>query len=319
MDSLEEVNNLEVSSTMTEDGEVFIEIEVSQAHNGISLAEAASALITLQVPSKTLPLVAGSVSSSKNGENDKSEIDEVNTKDLRKKILEGMKSHFNTSTEEDAIALEQSNRRGPHRSKSKFKQQDADNKEDSTDVVVKIEIPKNPLGRRRGRPSKLSQALNPKLLLNVPKGDKMDVDVTKSEKDSSSEAGSERSDSASGIISTRRSQRTNISRTSASDLLKGIKSSTTIPEVEMVKPTELPRKRGRPCKSVPPVEKNVAVPPLILVTEESVPVEEDVSKMEHMASLGLKIKSNQESSNVAVFVPFSIIFQTLLTIQFGFS
>jgi len=150
------------SSFMSEDGEFFIEVENSQQRNGISLAEAASALITLQVPLNP----PASVSSSKNGKNEKSEINDVNSKDLRKKILEGMKSHFNTtSTEEEGLnGTEQSNRRGPLRSKSKLKYPDADNDEDSavvseTVVVVKTETPKNPTGRGRGRPSKLSKAL----------------------------------------------------------------------------------------------------------------------------------------------------------------
>jgi len=280
-------------------------MEVSQQHNGISLAEAASALVTLQVPSKTLP--PASVSSSKNGENEKPEINEVNPKDLRKKILEGMKNHFNTSTEEEGLsATEQSNRRGPLRSKSKSKHEDTDNDQDTAAVaeavVVKIEAPKNPTGRGRGRPSKLSKALEaPKLLLNTLKGgNKVEIDRTKSEKDSGSEASSERSDSASGvssIITTRRSQRTNISRTSASELLKGKKSSaTTTADIEMVKPIELPRKRGRPCKSDPRVQKIIEAPSIQVSEESAPPLEDDVSKMEHMASLGLTIKSNQESS-----------------------
>ncbi len=107
----------EVSSTMTEENEVFIEIEVGQPHNGISLAEAANALITLQVPAKESSQQLLPVSSSENGkketEKTESPVVEVNPKDFRRKILEGMKSQFNTSTEEDtAITTELSNRRG---------------------------------------------------------------------------------------------------------------------------------------------------------------------------------------------------------------
>lgn len=293
MDSLQEV-----SSTMAEDSEVFIEIEVSQTHNnGISLAEAANALITLQVPSKD-PAPPMSISSSRSGENDsKITITEGNPKDVRKKILEGMKSQFNTNPEEE-MAFEQANRRGPHRSKSKFKRQNFENEEDSVETVSKSETPKN--SRGRGRPPRTTQIDKPQqIAIDVLK---TEGELIRNELDSSSEAGSERSDSTTGvpgIITTRRSQRTNITRTSATDLLKGlsetrpIKKTISPPEPELVKPIDLPRKRGRPCKGAVPIEpktENISVE----VSEDT--AVEDVSKMEHMASLGLQSKSSPDTA-----------------------
>ncbi|KZS14880.1 Histone-lysine N-methyltransferase EHMT1 [Daphnia magna] len=293
MDSLQEV-----SSTMAEDSEVFIEIEVSQTHNnGISLAEAANALITLQVPSKD-PAPPMSISSSRSGENDsKITITEGNPKDVRKKILEGMKSQFNTNPEEE-MAFEQANRRGPHRSKSKFKRQNFENEEDYVETVSKSETPKN--SRGRGRPPRTTQIDKPQqIAIDVLK---TEGELIRNELDSSSEAGSERSDSTTGvpgIITTRRSQRTNITRTSATDLLKGlsetrpIKKTISPPEPELVKPIDLPRKRGRPCKGAVPIEpktENISVE----VSEDT--AVEDVSKMEHMASLGLQSKSSPDTA-----------------------
>ena len=290
MDSLQEV-----SSTMAEDSEVFIEIEVSQPHNGISFAEAANALITLQIPSKesaSLP-----ITSSKNGDcsDDGKTTTEGNPKDVRKRILEGMKSQFNTTAEEE-INLEQSNRRGPHRQKSKFKRQDNENEEDGNEVTVKVENPKQ--SRGRGRPPKVVPVEKNHQI--APEALKIETEIPRSEIDSSSEAGSERSDSATGtpsIMTTRRSQRTNISRTSASDLLKGlsetrpVKKASSNSEPELCKPVDLPRKRGRPSKSASSSEaKNLKItnPDDILV--------DDVSKVEHMASLGLQSKSSPDQS-----------------------
>ena len=303
MDSLQEV-----SSTMTEDAEVATDIQASQPQNGISLAEAANALITLQVPAKdsTHP-AAIPVSTSKNGEspasNMKLETEDVSSKDFRKRILEGMKSQFNTNSEEqvDEGTCEPSSRRiPPPRSKSKPKKQEGDNEEEASEIPSKVESPSRS-SRGRGRPPRGTQPEKPKLLLNVPK---KEVELGRPERDSSSEAGSERSDSASGSASTpttRRSQRTNISRTSATDLLKGLASEirpsatckkTPSTEPEMPKPTDLPRKRGRPAKVV-------AAPAAGNQTSESghePPVEDDVSKMEHMASLGLLSKGSPELS-----------------------
>jgi hypothetical protein len=127
---------------------------------------------------------------------------------------------------------------------------------------------------------------------------KNDAETIRIELDSSSEAGSERSDSAAGgagIITTRRSQRTNISRTSATDLLKGLSETRPIKkamlpsESELVKPMDLPRKRGRPCKLT---ETSKSEKIVVEATEEAV---EDVSKVEHMASLGLQSKSSPET------------------------
>jgi len=269
MDSLQEV-----SSTMTEETEVLIEIEVTQPHNGISLAEAANALITLQVPCKDSS-PSTPVTSSENSEN-KIETD---PKDFRKKILQGMKSQFNTSTEED-LTLEQVTRRGPHRSKSKFKRED-----ESTEGTIKIDTPKAPRGR--GRPPKVP------IETSKPTSDKLKVenDVSKSEKESISEAGSERNDTA---TITRRSQRTNISRTSATDLLKGLTERQTkknpILAPDVLKPIEYPRKRGRPAKPITPVKNETEVNDS--TTKEDIPEEEDASKVEHMASLGLLSKSS---------------------------
>jgi hypothetical protein len=290
----------EVSSTMAEDSEVFIEIEVSQPHNnGISLAEAANALITLQVPSKD-SAPPTSISSIKTGENDSSKLvipEGNNPKDVRKKILEGMKSQFNTSAEEEA-GCEQSNRRGPHRSKSKFKRQNFENEEDSTEAPIKSETPKN--SRGRGRPPRVPQIEKPQQTSTDTT--KIDAETIRIEMDSSSEAGSERSDSAAGatgIITTRRSQRTNISRTSATDLLKGLSETRPIKkamlpsESELVKPMDLPRKRGRPCKGTVLIEANKSEKITVEAIEEA--VVEDVSKVEHMASLGLQSKSSPET------------------------
>ena len=284
MDSLQEV-----SSTMAEDSEVLIEIEVSQPQNGISLAEAANALITLQVPSKEpTPLI----SCSKTGDTSDSKpvVAEGNPKDVRKRILEGMKSQFNTSNEEEA-GLEQSNRRGPHRSKSKFKRQNYENEDDSLlEVVIKQETPK--IARGRGRPPRISQVeKTPQQAVSDTL--KIEPEIIRSEIDSSSEAGSERSDSASGTISmmtTRRSQRTNISRTSATELLKGLAETrpikkATSSEPELVKPLDLPRKRGRPCK-ITVVYEAKSTETVEEATEET--IVEDVSKVVHMASLGLQ-------------------------------
>lgn len=290
----------EVSSTMAEDSEVLIEIEVSQPHNGISLAEAANALITLQVPSKE-PAPPISISCPRLGDNDSKPVTaEGNIKDVRKKILEGMKSQFNTTTEEEVV-FEQSNRRGPHRSKSKFKRQN-DIEEDPMEVTtvntVKTENPKNPRGR--GRPPKVSQVEKPQQAVSDVL--KIEAEVLRSEIDSSSEAGSERSDSASGtsMMTTRRSQRTNISRTSATELLKGlaetrpIKKAASTTEPELCKPVDLPRKRGRPCKNPAPLEtKNETI--VVAGTNEEAVVD-DVSKVEHMASLGLQSKSSPDQS-----------------------
>lgn len=292
----------EVSSTMTEDAEVVIEIEVSPSRNGISLAEAANALITLQVPSKD----NSAVHSPKVGEDQKVSADDINPKDVRKKILEGMKSQFNTNAEEDVVQ-EQTSRRGPHRSKSKFKLHEYDNDDDSVDVGTKPDNPKQ--SRGRGRPPRLIPPHDKSTLMT--NGVKIEPSG-KSEKDSSSEAGSERGDSlsiSSGAITTRRSQRANISRTSATDLLKGLTDSRTArkhiasPDADVNKSQDPPRKRGRPSKSATPVDSKVesvqADPdPVVLVTE---PVEErrpedDVSKVEHMASLGLLSKANTELS-----------------------
>ena len=278
MDSLQEV-----SSTMTEETEVLIEIEVTQPHNGISLAEAANALITLQVPCKDSSITTP-VTSSENSENNKIETD---PKDFRKKILQGMKSQFNTSTEED-LTQEQVTRRGPHRSKSKFKRED-----ESTEGTIKSDTPKTPRGR--GRPPKVPlEATKP-----ISEKVKVENDVTKSEKDSISEAGSEKTDTS---TITRRSQRTNISRTSATDLLKGLterqtkKNSMLGPDA--LKSAEFPRKRGRPAKPAAPVRNETEL--VDSVAKENVPEEEeeeeeeeeDASKVEHMASLGLQSKSS---------------------------
>ena len=279
MDSLQEV-----SSTMTEETEVLIEIEVTQPHNGISLAEAANALITLQVPCKDSS-PSTPVTSSENSEN-KIETD---PKDFRKKILQGMKSQFNTSTEED-LTLEQVTRRGPHRSKSKFKRED-----ESTEGTIKIDTPKAPRGR--GRPPKVP------IETSKPTSDKLKVenDVSKSEKESISEAGSERNDTA---TITRRSQRTNISRTSATDLLKGLTERQTkknpILAPDVLKPIEYPRKRGRPAKPIAPVKNETEVNDS--TTKEDIPEEEDASKVEHMASLGLLSKSSPVLSMSITFV-----------------
>lgn len=269
MDSLQEV-----SSTMTEETEVLIEIEVTQPHNGISLAEAANALITLQVPCKDAS-PSTPVTSSENSENNKMETD---PKDFRKKILQGMKSQFNTSTEEDTS--EQVTRRGPHRSKSKFKRED-----ESTEGTIKTDIPK--ASRGRGRPPKVpletAKSISDKL--------KVENDVLKTEKDSINEAGSERTDTA---TITRRSQRTNISRTSATDLLKGLTERQTkknsVLGSDVAKPTEFPRKRGRPAKPTALAQNETEL--LGIVAKEDVPEEEDASKVEHMASLGLQSKSS---------------------------
>jgi hypothetical protein len=263
----------EVSSTMTEENEVFIEIEVGQPHNGISLAEAANALITLQVPAKESSQHLLPVSSSENGkketEKTESPIVEVNPKDFRRKILEGMKSQFNTSTEEDtATTTEPSNRRGPPRSKSKFKRGNLDEEDPAEEVSIKIE-PTTRIPRGRGRPPKSAQVEVPRPLTNDTK---IDPDGTKPERDSSSEAGSEKSDSATGnsssgtTVTTRRSQRTNISRTSATELLKGfterqISKKRPSSAQDMLKPTDVPRKRGRPARnSVVPVERESSEP-----------------------------------------------------------
>lgn len=304
MDSLQEV-----SSTMTEDADVVSDIQSPQPQNGISLAEAANALITLQVPAKTSahPIP---VSSSKNGETNaapdiKPQIDEVNSKDFRKRILEGMKSQFNTNAEEQDETCEPSSRRvPPHRAKSKFKRQDGENEEGPSEAASKVESP-NRSSRGRGRPPKGSQPSTPdrpKLLLNVPKKEAEPVRAT-SERDSSSEAGSERSDSASSALSTpttRRSQRTNISRTSATDLLKGLAAEarpagkkTIASEPEMAKPAELPRKRGRPARATLPPGNQKSDN-----NGQDVGAEDDVSKMEHMASLGLLSKCSPELSTI---------------------
>ncbi len=294
MDSLQEVS--EVSSTMAEESEVLIEIEVSQPQKGISLAEAANALITLQVPSKE-PTPPSAISCSRDNDS-KPVIAEGNPKEVRKRILEGMKSQFNTSNEEEA-GLEQSNRRGPHRSKSKFKRHE--NEEDSAEVVIKPETPKS--SRGRGRPPRVSQIDKP--LQPAPDTLKVEADIIRSEIDSSSEAGSERSDSASGtttMMTTRRSQRTNISRTSATELLKGGLAETRSPskkpiistEPELVKPLDLPRKRGRPCKSTVVLEAKNADTIIVGACEEI--IVEDVSKVVHMASLGLQSKSSPDQS-----------------------
>ena len=299
MDSLQEV-----SSTMAEDSEVLIEIEVSQPQNGISLAEAANALITLQVPSKEpTPLI----SCSKTGDTSDSKpvVAEGNPKDVRKRILEGMKSQFNTSNEEEA-GLEQSNRRGPHRSKSKFKRQNYENEDDSLlEVVIKQETPK--ISRGRGRPPRISQVEKPPQQA-VSDTLKIEPEIIRSEIDSSSEAGSERSDSASGTISmmtTRRSQRTNISRTSATELLKGLAETrpikkATSSEPELVKPLDLPRKRGRPCK-ITVVYEAKSTETVEEATEET--IVEDVSKVVHMASLGLQSKLSPDQSTTTVYPP----------------
>lgn len=300
----------EVSSTMAEDSEVFIEIEVSQSqNNGISLAEAANALITLQVPSKD-PSSLTTISSTKTGDSESSKLvlaTEGNPKDVRKKILEGMKSQFNTSAEEEVV-FEQSNRRGPHRSKSKFKLQKFENEEDVTETPIKSETPKN--SRGRGRPPRVPQI--EKNQQTTTDTTKTDAESNRIELDSSSEAGSERSDSATGgtnIITTRRSQRTNISRTSATDLLKGQKGpSETRPiknwsseselvkppsESKLVKPIDHPRKRGRPSKGAVLVEANKIEKNAVEAIEEA--AVEDVSKVEHMASLGLQSKSSPDA------------------------
>ena len=290
MDSLQEV-----SSTMTEDSEVLIEIEVTQPHNGISLAEAANALITLQVPSKDSSSPTAPVTSSENAENNKMEVEEVNTKDFRKKILQGMKSQFNTSTEED-VTSEQVTRRGPHRSKSKFKRED-----ESTEGTIKVDTPK--VLRGRGRPPKIP--LETQKLISTDKS-KVENDLSRGERDSSSEAGSEKTDMT---TITRRSQRTNISRTSATDLLKGLTERQTkknsISEPDMSKPTEFPRKRGRPAKPSPPpatapvsIVQNKTEVPVILPEEEVLPEKEDASKVEHMASLGLQSKSSPKKIRI---------------------
>lgn len=289
----------EVSSTMTEDAEVVIEIEVSPGRNGISLAEAANALITLQVPSKE----DSTAQSPKSGEEQKMGTDDINPKDFRKKILEGMKSQFNTNLEND-VTEELTNRRGPLRSKSKFKRHDYDNDEDdSTDMGVKPDISKPPRGR--GRPPRLTPSTDKTATLS--NGVKVETSG-KSEKDSSSEAGSERGDSTSvspGAVTTRRSQRANISRTSATDLLKGLSDSRTARKVvpsdaEVNKSQETPRKRGRPAKTVPSIILKIEsthrdpIPTTEPVEEKK--IEEDRSKVEHMASLGLLSKSNSELS-----------------------
>lgn len=294
MDSLQEV-----SSTMAEDSDVLVEIEVSQPHNGISLAEAANALITLQVPSKD-PAPPIPLSCSKLGNNDsKTAIPDGNLKDVRKKILEGMKSQFNTTTEEEVV-LEQSNRRGPHRSKSKFKRQNYDNEEDSTDLSVKPESLRISRGRGRPRVSQVEKPLQQQQTTSDSL--KTDPEVLRNERDSSSEAGSERSDSTSGttsIMTTRRSQRTNISRTTATELLKGladtrpIKKTSITSESELCKPADPPRKRGRPCKITTVSE--VKSETIVAVTIEEAVVD-DVSKEEHMASLGLQSKSSPDQS-----------------------
>ena len=295
MDSLQEV-----SSTMAEDSEVFIEIEVSQPHNGISLAEAANALITLQVPSKEHTTSMPTSRSLEEIES-KSLVPEGNSKDVRKKILEGMKSQFNTASTEEDVSLEHSNRRGPHRLKSKFKRQNYENEEDITEAItLKSESPKN--SRGRGRPPRGTQQ-NEKSQQTFSDSLKTETEIVRSEIDSSSEAGSERSDSTTGVTSimiTRRSQRTNISRTSATDLLKGLTDSRPIKkpmsssEPEILKPLELPRRRGRPSKGVVPCEnKNDHI--VVEACEEA--NGKDVSKVEHMASLGLQSKSSPDRSN----------------------
>ena len=308
---------------MTEDTDVLIEIEVSH-NNGISLAEAANALITLQVPSKDPP---APVSSSEVVVNEKIDLAETSPKDFRRKILEGMKSQFNTSTEED-VSTEMVNRRGPHRSKSKFKRINLENDEDSNEVSPKTEVPKTPRGR--GRPPKLTQAEILKLMSSELKVENSG-NVCKTEMDSSSEGGSERSDSTIGLVTTRRSRRTNISRTSATELLKGCSErqnkKRSSSEPEMLKPAEPVKRRGRPirtnpnadvsceepevlpekCSETPAVSLPEAVadnpeicvetssqsPPEVTVADLDIPVEEVVSKVKHMASLGLQSKSNQ--------------------------
>lgn len=289
----------EVSSTMTEDADVVVETEGPLPQKGISQAEAANALITLQVPTKN-PSPPIPVTSSRNGGHVdiKPETDEVSSKDFRKKILEGMKSQFNTSTEDEPPCEPSSRRVPPHRTKSKFKRQDGDGEEATEEPPAIESVAKSPRGR--GRPPRASIASNPerpKLLLNVPKKEN---EATRSERDSSSEAGSERSDSALGSISTpttRRSQRTNISRTSATEMLKGLTEARPNKkppsEPEMVKPTDVPRKRGRPSKAVALVERNKSDTSPEVAEDGD---EENVSKMEHMASLGLLSKSSSEIS-----------------------
>lgn len=318
----------EVSSTMTEldtDGSNEIQQVSQQPQNGISLAEAANALITLQVPPKdsaaatpvTIP-----VSSSRNGgsasnsvEIKREEVEEVNSKDFRKRILEGMKSQFNTNTEDDVLLpCDPSNRRvPPHRSKSKFKRHDL---EADGEEVVQEETN----GRRgRGRPP--SPQKKPKLLLHPPLKSSVTIPevnepavVTRSERDSSSEAGSERSDSTSGSMTTtttttRRSQRTNISRTSATELLKGLSPEARNKknnDPEMLKPTELPRKRGRPSTKTTPTPSEKELSKAVVEEEE----EDAVSKAEHMASLGLLSKSISDPSILDQFFYFYLILFT---------
>ena len=317
----------EVSSTMTEENEVFIEIEVGQPHDGISLAEAANALITLQVPSKESSQQLLPVSSSENGkketEKTESPVVEVNPKDFRRKILEGMKSQFNTSTEEDtAITTELSNRRGPPRSKSKFKRGNLDEEDPAEEISIKIE-PSARVPRGRGRPPKSAQVEVPRPLTNDTK---IDPDGAKPERDSSSEAGSEKSDSATGnsssgtTVTTRRSQRTNISRTSATELLKGfterqISKKRPSSAQDMLKPTDVPRKRGRPARnSVAPVERESSEPLDSLVeTKSNSPVnntrivaEESTSEVDIEANdlpevklaSGLETSSEQQVSTI---------------------
>lgn len=311
----------EVSSTMTEldtDGSNEIQQVSQQPQNGISLAEAVNALITLQVPPKdsaaatpaTIP-----VSSSRNGGSASNsleikweEVEDVSSKDFRKRILEGMKSQFNTSTEDDVqLPFDPSSRRvPPHRSKSKFKRHDL---EADGEEVVQEET------RGRGRPP--SPQKKPKLLLHPPLKSVVTTPevnepavVTRSERDSSSEAGSERSDSTSGSMTattttttTRRSQRTNISRTSATDLLKGLSPEARNKknnDPEMLKPTELPRKRGRPSTKTTPTPSEKEMSKAVVEEEE----EDAVSKAEHMASLGLLSKSISDPSILDQF--FSI-------------
>lgn len=316
----------EVSSTMTEldtDGSNEIQQVSQQPQNGISLAEAANALITLQVPPKdsaasapvTIP-----VSSSRNGgsagnslEIKREEVEEVNSKDFRKKILEGMKSQFNTNTEDDVLLpCDPSSRRvPPHRSKSKFKPQDLDAEGE--------EVAKGESNGRRGRGRPPSPQKKPKLLLHPPLKSAAPSTtpelavVTRSERDSSSEAGSERSDSTSGstntttATTTRRSQRTNISRTSATDLLKGLSPEARNKKTndpEMLKPTELPRKRGRPSNKTTPTPSEKELSKTVVAEEEEEDDEDAVSKAEHMASLGLLSKSISDPSILDQFLYF---------------